>query len=224
MSERRKSFWERKQIKISEVMYITRNGRKTVINLNDGSKIETFNPIKSILQNCPQDTFVIINKGVVISAKYVERIDDNEYYMVDGAKFTGRVRATKNQKYNIAQNINNKGKGKWERFAEFENFPIAFCIIELVFNKNGHGIDFIFRYCNPEMENLEGKSIDEMIDKSFYEVFENGDKKWLITYADVALNGGKKVIESYSPEIDANLRIYCYQPKPNFCACFLIKI
>ena len=31
---------------------------------------------------------------------------------------------------------------------------------------------------------VEGIPVSEMLNRSFYEVFENGDKKWLVTYAD----------------------------------------
>ena len=61
-----------------------------------------------------------------------------------------------------------------------------------------------------------------MLNRSFYEVFENGDKKWLVTYADVALNGNKHILHDYSPEIDKTLTIYCFQPAPGYCACVLI--
>lgn len=101
---------------------------------------------------------------------------------------------------------------------------LPFCVIELVFDDKGEGIDFIFRYCNDEMAKLEGKPIKEMLNKSFYKVLSNGDRKWLITYADVALNGTSRIIEAYSSEIDAQLRIYCYQPEPNYCACALVKL
>ena len=63
-----------------------------------------------------------------------------------------------------------------------------------------------------------------MINKSFYSVFENGDRKWVATYADIALNGGYKIVEGFSPEIGEYLKVFCYQPKPNFCACALIKV
>jgi len=52
--------------------------------------------------------------------------------------------------------------------------------------------------------------------------FENGDKKWLVTYADVALNGNKHILQDYSPEIDKTLTIYCFQPASGYCACVLI--
>lgn len=218
------NFLEKKGIKPADIMYITRDGRKTVLNMVDGSKVETFNPIKTILESLPENSFESINKGVVIATRYVVDVTKNEYLMKDGATFTGRVRATRKQRINMARYNGDLQMSEWEQFSVLDNMPLAFCVIELVFNETGHGIDFIFRYCNKEMEELEGKTINEMMDRSFYEIFPNGDKKWLVTYADVALNGGKKIIESYSPEIGANLRICCFQPKPNFCACALIKI
>ena len=105
---------------------------------------------------------------------------------------------------------------------------VAFSIIchllfvELVFDAEGHGVDFVFRYCNDEMAVVEGVPVSEMLNRSFYEVFENGDKKWLVTYADVALNGNKHILQDYSPEIDKTLTIYCFQPASGYCACVLI--
>ena len=57
--------------------------------------------------------------------------------------------------------------------------PLAFCVIELVFNEDGCGVDFIFRYCNAKMATVEGVPVEEMLNRSFYKVFPNGDKKWL---------------------------------------------
>ncbi|CCO04661.1 hypothetical protein predicted by Glimmer/Critica [Ruminococcus bicirculans (ex Wegman et al. 2014)] len=51
-----------------------------------------------------------------------------------------------------------------------------------------------------------------MLNRSFYEVFRNGDRKWLVSYADVALNGTKHTLKDFSPEIGKDLTIYCYQP------------
>lgn len=46
------------------------------------------------------------------------------------------------------------------------------------------------------MEVVEGIPIEEMLNRSFYEVFKNGDKKWLVSYADVAVNGLKRTLSS----------------------------
>lgn len=224
MGDREARYLKKYKVDGSKIMYMTRDGRKTVIHLENGENVETFHAIKGILENYPETMFEIINKGIVVAPKYVEKVDNNVYTMIDGTTFKGRVRVTREQKDNAYRYNEDIVPTDWTEYAILDNMPLAYCIIELVFDETGRGIDFIFRYCNKHMEIIEGKTIDEMINKSFYAVFENGDKKWLVTYADVALNGNSHIIESYSPEIDAKLRIYCYQPKPNFCACVLIKI
>lgn len=103
-----------------------------------------------------------------------------------------------------------------------DEMPLAYCVIELVFDEGGHGVDFIFRYCNKEMAVVEGVPVEEMLNRSFYEVFRNGDRKWLVSYADVALNGTKHTLKDFSSEIGKDLTIYCYQPEPGFCACVLL--
>ena len=109
-----------------------------------------------------------------------------------------------------------------EKCTLIEDMPVAYCIIELVFDENGHGIDFIFRYCNKHMAVVEGVPVEDMVNHSFYEVFKNGDRKWLISYADVALNGVTHTLYDFSPEIGKQLTIHCYQPEPGYCACVLL--
>ncbi len=101
----------------------------------------------------------------------------------------------------------------------FSNNPFWFVYADY---ENGHGIDFVFRYCNKQMEVVEGLPISEMLNHSFYEVLKNGDKKWLVGYADVALNGTSRTVCDFSPEIGKSLTIHCYQPEPGFCSCVLI--
>lgn len=132
---------------------------------------------------------------------------------------------------NLGENGLRKGNGKatakpalLEKCSLLDDMPLAFCVIELVFNESGHGVDFIFRYCNAEMATIEGVPVEEMLNRSFYEVFPNGDKKWLVSYADVALNGTRHTLHDYSPEVDKYLTIHCYQPEPGYCACVLQAI
>ena len=110
----------------------------------------------------------------------------------------------------------------FEKCSILDDMPVAYCVIELVFDADGHGVDFVFRYFNKHMEVVDGIPVEEMLNRSFYEVFKNGDRKWLISYADVALNGVQRTLHDYSPEIDKNLTIYCYQPQPWYCACVLV--
>lgn len=150
--------------------------------------------------------FICVNKGIVVAKNQINYIADGIYHMLDGAEFQGRKRtAAAHKKLNatlhqsIADSIETVVDIR-NRFSILDNMPIAFCVIELIFNNDGHGIDFVFRYCNNEMAVIEGKTIEEMMNHSFFSVFPNADKKWLVAYTDVAVNGSSRYIRDYSPK------------------------
>ena len=226
-------FFERKNIDISNILYLTRQNPLTKITFFDGKEILTAIPVKEIALYLPDKEFVNITKGILLRKSQIVNIsDDGLYTMTDGSVFQGRKRnISQHKQLRQALGLSKEQDAKAEKMIPFEllekcsilnDMPLAFCVIELVFDANGRGVDFVFRYCNEEMAVVEGIPVSEMLNNSFYEVFENGDKKWLVTYADVALNGTKVILHDYSPEIGKDLTIYCFQPHPGYCACILI--
>ena len=226
-------FFERKNIDISNILYLTRQNPLTKITFFDGKEILTAIPVKEIAIYLPDEEFVNITKGILLRKSQIVNIsDDGLYAMTDGSVFQGRKRnISQHKQLRQALGLSKEQNEKTEKLIPLEllekcsilnDMPLAFCVIELVFDANGRGVDFVFRYCNEEMAVVEGIPVSEMLNHSFYEVFENGDKKWLVTYADVALNGKKVILHDYSPEIRKDLTIYCFQPHPGYCACILI--
>ena len=226
-------FFERKNIDISNILYLTRQNPDTKITFFDGKEILTAIPVKEIAIYLPDEEFVNITKGVLLRKSQIVNISgDGLYTMTDGSVFQGRKRnISQHKQLRQALGLSKEQDKKTEKMIPLEllekcsilnDMPLAFCVIELVFDANGRGVDFVFRYCNEEMAVVEGIPVSEMLNNSFYEVFENGDKKWLVTYADVALNGTKVILHDYSPEIGKELTIYCFQPHPGYCACILI--
>lgn len=226
-------FFERKNIDISNILYLTRQNPLTKITFFDGKEILTAIPVKEIAIYLPDKEFVNITKGILLRKSQIVNIsDDGLYTMTDGSVFQGRKRnISQHKQLRQALGLSKEQDEKAEKMIPLEllekcsilnDMPLAFCVIELVFDANGRGVDFVFRYCNEEMAAVEGIPVSEMLNHSFYEVFENGDKKWLVTYADVALNGTKVILHDYSPEIGKDLTIYCFQPHPGYCACILI--
>lgn len=226
-------FFERKNIDIANILYLTRQNPHTKITFFDGKEILTAIPVKEIAIYLPDEEFVNITKGVLLRKSQIVNISgDGLYTMTDGSVFQGRKRnISQHKQLRQALGLSKEQDAKAEKMIPLEllekcsilnDMPLAFCVIELVFDANGRGVDFVFRYCNEEMAVVEGIPISEMLNNSFYEVFENGDKKWLVTYADVALNGTKVILHDYSPEIGKDLSIYCFQPHPGYCACILI--
>lgn len=226
-------FFERKNIDISNILYLTRQNPLTKITFFDGKETLTAIPVKEIAIYLPDEEFVNITKGILLRKSQIVNIsDDGLYTMTDGSVFQGRKRnISQHKQLRQALGLSKEQDEKAEKMIPLEllekcsilnDMPLAFCVIELVFDANGRGVDFVFRYCNEEMAVVEGIPVSEMLNHSFYEVFENGDKKWLVTYADVALNGTKVILHDYSPEIGKDLTIYCFQPHPGYCACILI--
>ena len=226
-------FFERKNIDISNILYLKRQNPLTKITFFDGKEILTAIPVKEIAIYLPDKEFVNITKGILLRKSQIVNIsDDGLYTMTDGSVFQGRKRnIIQHKQLRQALGLSKEQDEKAEKMIPLEllekcsilnDMPLAFCVIELVFDANGRGVDFVFRYCNEEMAAVEGIPVSEMLNHSFYEVFENGDKKWLVTYADVALNGTKVILHDYSPEIGKDLTIYCFQPHPGYCACILI--
>ena len=218
------NFLTKRNIRATQIMYVRREGKKTALYLDGGRVVHTFHGMKNIVDALPKDSLRVINKGIAVAPSFVRSVDGNVYTMSDGTEIAGRLRSLHEHQASALACQKRQSTEDWQDFSIIHNMPYAFCIIELIFDGRSRGVDFIFRYCNKEMENLEGKTLDEMMNKSFYEIFENADPKWLLAYADIAANGGSRTIEGYSPEINADLRIYCFQPKPNFCACLLSKI
>ena len=226
-------FFERKNIDISNILYLTRQNPHTKITFFDGKEILTAIPVKEIAIYLPDKEFVNITKGILLRKSQIVNISgDGLYTMTDGSVFQGRKRnISQHKQLRQALGLSKEQDEKAEKMISLEllekcsilnDMPLAFCVIELVFDANGRGVDFVFRYCNEEMAVVEGIPVSEMLNNSFYEVFKNGDKKWLVIYADVALNGTKVILHDYSPEIGKDLSIYCFQPHPGYCACILI--
>ena len=222
-------FFQRNGIRASEIKYIIREDGKTCIYLMDGRVISCFHTLKSLEELLPQDGFCMIKKGTLVARAQIISIEKNVYTMLDGRVFDGRKRGLKAHQAlsdSLSRNINMPVATPGDiipAFSVLNNMPAAFCVIQLLFDERGKGIDFIFRYCNKAMEKLEKKTLSEMLNQSFYDIFINADPKWLVSYANVALNGTTCTIRDYSPEIDKALTIHCFQPMEGFCACLLLE-
>lgn len=170
------------------ILYIYRKDRKTVIQRTDGAEFALFVPVHSVLSTLPEKNFLSISKGIVVCRSHIVNIsNDGVYTMSDGRTFQGRKRDMSSHRRLRAEieltNTKHRPLSMLEKCSLLDNMPLAFCVIELVFNEDGCGVDFIFRYCNAEMATVEGVPVEEMLNRSFYRVFPNGDKKWLGFFA-----------------------------------------
>lgn len=221
-------FFTKHHIAESDIKYIVRRDGKTCICLDDGRVVETYTPLKTIITEMTPDHFINVNKGVALASDKIAAIHDDQYVMTDGSQFKGRARMPMLYRYEQERRFNSPDAGNdildlIHAFSVLDNMPVPFCVAELLFDNTGNSIDFQFRYANEAMADLQGISREQLLNESFYSIFRNGDRKWLVAYADVALNGGSRVFRDYAPEINKELIIYCYQPAEGYCACAFLE-
>lgn len=226
---------KRHHFKVGDILYLTHEGQRTLLHLQDRRVIPTPVPMKTVTACFPADDFWSIQKGVVVARRYVVSIEGKGLYtMVDGRQFQGRGRNPAEHKRRAMQLDTRFAASARtqpeipqslpERCSIMDNAPNPFCLLELVFDPAGRGVDFVFRYCNKAMELLKGVAVERMLNSSFYEVFQNSDRKWIIPYADVAMNGRPHEMVDFSPKVKQMLRISCFQPAPGYCACLIMQM
>ena len=219
------------QIRRADILYIIKSEYLSLIHMLDGDIIQTITTIQELEEMLGGDC-IEVKRGCIVSVSAITEVKDKIYlYNGEAISYTKRkkkaIRLERQEKQKLMiDEINGKNQPmtdeEYHQYYEIcDKFPFAFTDIEMVFNEKRHAVDWIFRYGNEALAELEGIPLKEMIGNTFSSLFDNMDAKWLRCYERAALYGETMEIEEYSPEIDANLRILCFQTFPGHCGCIL---
>ena len=106
-----------------------------------------------------------------------------------------------------------------------DNNPNGFCLIHVDLDAGGKPVDWTFIYANEALAKLEGKTVEEMTGHRFFELFPNGDRKWLHPYYEAAYEGRSGCFDDISGEVHRYLHVDVY-PTGNkgYCICVLYDI
>ncbi len=103
----------------------------------------------------------------------------------------------------------------------FDTIIIGYAHHQIVLDDNGKPIDFRYIEVNPEFERLVGKSRNEIIDKTVFEVFPETESYWLEKYGEVALHGTETRFVNYSGALGKYFEVYAFSPaKEEFSTLF----
>lgn len=221
-------------LNINSILYIIMIGKNAEIHISKDEIYKTrmsFGEIQSKLD----DSFIKVNRGCIVSARAIHNITDN-VNLNNGESLVYTVRKKKeiiNQIHQIQKNIIDSFSDKnipsteeeyKKYYSSFENMPFAFTDIEMIFDKEKHAIDWIFRYGNSALAKLEKTPLEKLIGNSFGSIFSNMDSKWLKSYERATLYGETLEIVDYSPEIDTYLKVICFPTFKGHCGCILFDI
>lgn len=204
------------------------------VHVSDGSILKTritFAEFRDALG----EGFIRIRRGCLVSAKAIHRVNklitlSNGYSLDYSSQHKKEISEQFHQKQRIiigelADNDNpSDNEAYHEHYRCFDNIPIAFTDIEMIFNEKSQAVDRIFRYGNEALARLENCSLEKLIGNSFGSIFENMDSKWLRSYERAVLYGETLELIDYSPEIDKYLRIICFPTFKGHCGCILFDI
>lgn len=225
---------EEVQIKIDAVLYVQMQGNYAFIHVSKDLVYQTrmtFAELEEVLG----ESFIRLNRGCMVSAKAIYNITD-KVNLCNGESLEYVVRRKKEIVDNVHKQqeamLNSFKTGEipqtdeeyHEHYRVFDHLPIAFTDIEMVFDRECHAIDWIFRYGNESLAELEQIPLGKLIGSSFGSIFPNMDAKWLQNYERAALYGETLKIIDYSPEIDTYLEVVCFPTFPGHCGCILFDI
>ncbi len=106
--------------------------------------------------------------------------------------------------------------------ASFGSMPVAFTVIKVIQDENGHTVDLKFRYLNQAFADLYGRVKEDLLGACFYELFPLEGKQWLSLFAAAAFQGKKDSLHQYSSELKRHLFLTCYPwNETGYCACLI---
>ena len=216
--------YRKAQIPADDIAYITVEDRKTKITRGSGAVLRTNQSLKDVFAQLPEDTFLNINRGIIVSKKFIELEKNGVITMMDGTQFRRRVRSDRMPKRPKPAPRQEKHVvcpaevlGRW-----LDPMPMPMLVMELVYGAGG--VDFRIRYLSREMARLESVTMEEALDQSVLKLSNVGSPRWMAIFADVAIHGGSRVIEDVLEGSGKYMQLRCYQPQPGFCGCVLTDL
>lgn len=213
-----------------DILYLSLSGRKTAIHITGDRIYETYTPIDELAKSWqylyPRGSMLSrVCQGIHDVTKTIDLINGES---LDYARRRKReiVEQVRIERQKIGQTLERNDaptsrEAYHRHYASFDHMSFAFTDIEMVFSEEHSAVDWIFRYGNRALAELEKLPLEQLIDHSFGSIFPNMDTKWLRVYERTALYGETLEITDYSPEIDTELKIVCFPTFPGHCGCML---
>ena len=221
-------------LNISTVLYVLMKKNYAEIHTFSGKCYKTRVTLHEF-EKTLGDSFLKVSRGCLVAVMAIHDIT-NVIELTNGEFLPYSVR---NRSAIVAQ-FQTKQKLIISRFSEgsipeeedayrahyrcFDDLPVAFADIEMVFNDERRAVDWIFRYGNQALAFLEKVTLDQLIGSTFSSLFPDMDDKWLRAYEQAALYGATLEVIDYSPEIDTYLRVICFPTFRGHCGCILSDV
>jgi PAS domain S-box-containing protein len=106
----------------------------------------------------------------------------------------------------------------------FDTMTEGFSLHEIICDEDGEPYDYRFLEVNPAFEHLTGMKKEDVLGKTYRELFPNDDSSWIKACGAVSLTGEPIKLESYSPDLKKYYKVIAYRPAPGQFATIFMDI
>ena len=221
-------------LNISQILYVQMKGNFAFIHISCELVYQTRITLVE-LEKTLGDNFIKVKRGCLVSVLAIHSVTDKinlcngeslDYVVRNKKEILAKLHAKQQDMINSfnEDGIPTTADQYHAHYRLFDTIPFAFADIEMVFDGECRAIDWVFRYGNPALAQLEKMPLEKLIGNSFRSLFPNMDAKWLRSYERATLFGETLQIIDYSPEIDAYLEVICFPTFKGHCGCILFDI
>ena len=113
-------------------------------------------------------------------------------------------------------------RGSEERYRSLiVNTINAVALHEMLYDSEGRPADYRFLMVNPAFEELTGFSSEQVVGKTFLQIWPRFDPFWIETYGRVVVTGAPVSFERYETHLKRHLQVTAYKTESNqFAALF----
>ena len=108
--------------------------------------------------------------------------------------------------------------------ALLDSMPMGFAVMRVLIDEDDEPFDLIYEYANNLYAYLENTSLESLMQYSWGQLFPDEQMQLFGAYANIALNGGSRIIEQKEEGGERKLRMHCYQPAFGFCAMIVEEV
>lgn len=113
---------------------------------------------------------------------------------------------------NIVTNKLKESESKYRQLVDL--MPLGMVLHEIVCDKEGNPVDYVFLESNQKYEEQIGKRLKDIVGKTVLDVFPETEKYWIDVYGKVALTGVPVIYENYSKALGKYYKVSAYSPQP----------
>lgn len=220
------------QIPASSIIYANVTDKLCKIHLDNGDTLSLFITISELLEKLGEVDFLRVSRSSLVAYTAVESVNQDEVILYGGI----RIPYSRSRRREIMERARNCMERQVvcrdvdrpieeldfvHGFTFWDQVPIGFGVLEFVMDCRGRFSDFVFRYANRALAELEDVSRESLINHAYGQIFKEAKNKRLAIYSKVAFMGDTVELIDYSPELGKELLVLCYQPAYGYCACIV---